>query len=201
MPTGYTAKLMEKGETFEEFVLGCARAFGALIMMRDDPSDAPIPERFEASTYYLQAIEKARAELARLVGMNSEERYDFGASQKTKELTLCAAYLQKEKDENARIEAMMEKVVKWEPPTKDHAGLKSFMIEQLTMSKNDLSYAEMRLKEIIEKDRGKYFEEALSSVRRDIEYYQVENQKEIERTGSRNKWLDDLRKSINGGRQ
>jgi hypothetical protein len=36
MPTGYTEKLMEKGQTFQQFALLCARNFGALVMMRDD---------------------------------------------------------------------------------------------------------------------------------------------------------------------
>ena len=38
MPTGYTLDLYNgKDITFEEFVLKCARAFGALIDMRDEP--------------------------------------------------------------------------------------------------------------------------------------------------------------------
>lgn len=44
MPTGYTADLMEKGMEFKPFVLQCARAFGALITMRDDSLDAPSPK-------------------------------------------------------------------------------------------------------------------------------------------------------------
>jgi len=37
MPTGYTADLNDgKQVTFQEFTMKCARAFGALIEMRDD---------------------------------------------------------------------------------------------------------------------------------------------------------------------
>ena len=46
MPTGYTAPIKD-GISFNDFMWGCARAFGALIMMRDDPPGTPIPERFE----------------------------------------------------------------------------------------------------------------------------------------------------------
>jgi hypothetical protein len=35
MPTGYTDKIKD-GISFEEFVLSCARQFGACISMRDD---------------------------------------------------------------------------------------------------------------------------------------------------------------------
>ena len=49
MPTGYTVALYEgKDVTFEDFVMGCSRAFGALISLRDEPN-APIPEEFKVS--------------------------------------------------------------------------------------------------------------------------------------------------------
>jgi hypothetical protein len=54
MPTGYTAPIAD-GMTFEQFALGCARAFGALVTMRDEPSDAPIPERLEPDTPFVAA--------------------------------------------------------------------------------------------------------------------------------------------------
>lgn len=48
MPTGYTADVQSgKVTDFAEYAMNCARAFGALVLMRDDPSDADIPERFE----------------------------------------------------------------------------------------------------------------------------------------------------------
>lgn len=50
MPTGYTANVPD-GITFEQFVWQCARGMGALVMMRDEPTGAPIPERFEPSDY------------------------------------------------------------------------------------------------------------------------------------------------------
>src|SRR5665213_2401224 len=65
MPTGYTSKLYEgKDQSFNEFVMRCARAFGALITMRDDPSDAPIPDEFTADSYYSERIATTTRELA-----------------------------------------------------------------------------------------------------------------------------------------
>jgi hypothetical protein len=61
--TGYTATLTEKDQTFEQFVWACARNFGALITMRDDPMDAPVPELFELRSYYSERVEEARKEL------------------------------------------------------------------------------------------------------------------------------------------
>ena len=73
MPTGYTLDLYDgKDITFEEFALRCARAFGALISMRDEPIDAPIPERFEPSDYHLKELEKAKKRLKEVKKWNEE---------------------------------------------------------------------------------------------------------------------------------
>lgn len=45
MPTGCTAKLHEDDQSFRDFALTCARAFGATIAMREEPLDAPPSER------------------------------------------------------------------------------------------------------------------------------------------------------------
>lgn len=67
MPTGYTANI-KNGITFEEFALDCARNFGALIIMRDEPKDAPIPEQFEASKHHEEATSKYLEELNQVFG-------------------------------------------------------------------------------------------------------------------------------------
>ncbi len=78
MPTGYTAILMEKGQTFQEFIMGCARAFGALIEMRDSPNDAPIPDKFEPSDYHAKRIIELREKLAKFKLMTDAEKESFG---------------------------------------------------------------------------------------------------------------------------
>ena len=55
MPIGYTSKLHDGDQPFNEFIMSCARAFGALVTMRDDPNDAPIPE-FEVSEYSVTSV-------------------------------------------------------------------------------------------------------------------------------------------------
>lgn len=54
MPTGYTHKIKD-GMTFKEYALRCARNFGALMDMRDDPMDAPIPI-FTPSGYHEEKL-------------------------------------------------------------------------------------------------------------------------------------------------
>lgn len=65
MPTGYTANVHD-GITFEQFVWQCARGMGALVTMRDEPTGAPIPERFEPSDYNAKRLQEAKDELVRL---------------------------------------------------------------------------------------------------------------------------------------
>ena len=65
MPTGYTAYVQE-GATFEEFVWRCARNFGALVTMRDEPTDVPVPDAFTPSKYHLEQIAVLEQEIIRL---------------------------------------------------------------------------------------------------------------------------------------
>ena len=72
MPSGYTAAIKD-GITFSDFAMNCARAFGALISMRDEPLDAPIPERVEPTDYHAEKIKKAEERLSALIAMTAKE--------------------------------------------------------------------------------------------------------------------------------
>ena len=66
MPTGYTADVMDgKVTDFKLFAMQCARAFGALVIMRDEPLNAEIPDEFSPSNYHFQELEQARERLAK----------------------------------------------------------------------------------------------------------------------------------------
>lgn len=73
MPTGYTADLYDgKDVSFEGFALNCARAFGALVSLRDEP-DAEIPDEFKVDEYYVKKFEEAKEELEKAESMTDEE--------------------------------------------------------------------------------------------------------------------------------
>lgn len=197
MPTGYTAKLMEKGETFEEFVWTCARAFGALITMRDDPHDAPIPQKLEPSKYYLESLEKAKRDYAELINMNDSAKLGFGERKKAEDIAQSQDWTAKRTEENKRIEKMEALVKKWEPPSGDHVELKEFMLQQLDVSRHSLEYDYESIGKAKEKAPVDYYAEAVSRAERNIEYYTEEWEKEVERTNGRNRWLQQLRESLN----
>jgi hypothetical protein len=198
MPTGYTAKLIEEGQTFPDFVLTCARAFGALAEMHGDAFDAQIPEKFEPSPYYQKALCDAEEAHARLAAMNPAEQRMHGQELKAKHIAAQARYLDKcdYVMENRRVQKMMVEVKAWIPPSDEHKQLKTFMLEQLTLSLNDLSYTDGELAKAHARTAQAYFIAELSNVARNILYYKEELQKEIDRTRGRNDWLKQLRASI-----
>jgi len=196
MPTGYTAELMEKGQTFPEFVMGCACAFGALISMRDDPNDTTIPEKFEPSDYHSKRLAKSMAELAKLESMTHVEKEAFGQSKKDAVIKQEKEWLVKEAAENRRLDYMQVQVARWNPPTPDHRELKAFMINQISISRNDISYIENSLAEAERKTAIEFYEDTLSAANRSVTHNAEENAKEIVRANERTEWVQRLRGSI-----
>ena len=131
MPTGYTAPIIENEDyTFERYVWDCARAFGALMYMRDDKHDVKIYKP-ASSDYYKLDLEKANADLELFTGMSEEELKEYIAkSRKDDELRYLKA-VKKWEVENLRLTTMRERVERWDPPTADHVDLKRFMLEQI----------------------------------------------------------------------
>jgi len=196
MPTGYTSKLCEEDVSFQEYALSCARAFGALVMMRDDPHDKPI-SRFEPTDYHEKAVVEAEAKIKSVEAMSDDDvlaEQDKENAKYTK--------LQKESDEKKaaarrRLVDMRSKVSDWKPPTSDHDGLKKFMLEQIDITMP------------IDGTSGTYYQEQLTTfsaqecrrtriaeARKDILYHKKEHAKEVERTDERNAWVEDLRGSL-----
>ena len=196
MPTGYTHDVQTgKITKFEDFAMQCARAFGALILMRDLPGGAPIPERFEADTkYHDEALADARAKLAKFTDASDEDIQQWAEADWTDRLNRYADQKADRANGRANYEAMLAKVEAWTPPTPDHEEMKSFMIDQLTGSiKFDYGFAiERPIKETWRAWRAA----RLADAQHDIEYHTTERQKEVERTEGRNRWLSALRASL-----
>ena len=196
MPTGYTAKLMDGGQTFQEFIMGCARAFGALVVMRDDPNDAPVPDKFEPSDYHAKHLIEFREKLARLKAMTADERLTFGNAEKDADVSRTEQWLAKDQAANERLTAMAEQVKAWRPPTPEHKGLKDFMLQQIGISANGIDYIRESLKSANAKPALAYYVAAVSEAQHGINYHTEENAKEVERAAGRSEWVRQLRLSI-----
>jgi hypothetical protein len=197
MPTGYTSIIEERDNvSFNEFVWRCARAFGALIMLRDDPLDAPVPERFEPSDYYDKSLKEVEIDIQRLESLTSAERTAEGERLKIDAIKRGEEWLARDARTNARYNTMLAKVAAWQPPTSEHEGLKEFMSQQLTTSISSTKYIEAQLEGYRTKAAGEFFADVLSSARRRRTYLIEERQKEIDRTNGRNEWAAQLRQSV-----
>lgn len=196
MPTGYTAKLVESGQTFSEFVMGCARAFGACIDMRDDPTDVPIPEKFDPSPYHTKALRAAKSELTRLKKYTAKQKKDYGQKQRAAEIKTHEGYIRKTDEENARIQDMIGQVAGWTPPTPEHEEMKKFMLQQLNISLGSKEWSEKELARAIARKPLEYYEAALRDADRHTAYHIEELGKEIARTNGRTEWIQKLRESL-----
>ena len=133
MPTGYTASISE-GISFEKFVLRCARAMGALIMMRDEPFDTPIPDKFEPSKYHVKELEKANQRYSFLLHLNVDQIKEYSEKEYQEQLQSWQKCEHDKLELSNKYNEMLAKVVQWIPPTKEHVGFKEFMIKQIRES-------------------------------------------------------------------
>lgn len=195
--TGLTSLVAENDNvTLEQFAMRCARHFGALIDMRDEPMDAPIPEEIEVNEHYRKDYEMAKAEYENFIANpptdeELEKQYNDYVAEETEKA--------KQENEERRIireryEAMLAKVRKWQPPTSDHFRLKGFMEQQLTESiKWDCKEYEPY---IMKKDEFISSHKAPEPLKECMELYKNIWQTHVIVVNSRNKWLKDLRESL-----
>ena len=197
MPTGYTHPVQTgKVTDFRTFALQCARAMGALIMMRDESHDAPIPDEFEPSGYHPEAIKKVGAELVGLRSMTHEQIREAHRTAWEESVAHHDEYRERKVLEESRYRAMLSKVEDWEPPTDEHDGLKKFMREQLEGS-IDHDCGDY-LPALIEASADKWWQQLVKAAEKDLAYHKRENEKDAERTEGRNLWVRDLRESLKG---
>lgn len=197
MPTGLTWDL-KPDSTLNEFAWRCARQFGALVTMRDEPDNAPIPLKFEPGWYYTQSLKEAEERLRELEKMSvgqaaREAEKEYRMDQASAEEMLASAARQR-----AIYESMLEKVRAWQPPTPGHEGLKKLMVRELEESidfDGSTKYAES-LKAKPEKDGRMWLLDAVARARSAVESAKESVAGEAERAAERTAWVQALAKSV-----
>lgn len=197
--TGYTQELVDRKLNFEGFALLCARAFGACIMLRDEPLSAPIPETLKPSDYHFKAIDKAKKTITKLKAVKNVEVW--GRNKLKKDI---AAYKERLKEANgghiARMESVLKSVCAWEPPHADFIEFKKFMLQQLNdsiaMEKRTGVFYEEQIAKLESTNPSAAYKEAVEKAKSDLAYHKKEWAEEVSRTKSRNQWLKLLRKSL-----
>jgi NADH:ubiquinone oxidoreductase subunit len=198
MATGYTIDIA-KGITFNQFVMNCARAFGALVTMRDDSMDTPIPEKFEPSDWDKKKLIEANVHLTALNKMTLSEAKEKADKDYNDEVLRINNNLKENAVLLAKYNDMMLKVEAWQPPTPDHVELKNFMIQQIMSSiKYDNMSDYFNEHPAIHLSASDWIKKQKDEALRDIEYHTKEWNKECELTEQRNAWVKALRESLRG---
>jgi len=201
MPTGYTAPVQDGTITeLSDFALICARAFGAMVLLRDSDQSLEATRRFiaegayaESSSYYEERLTEARARLDALLAMNDADA--LAAAQAERD---SAEEREREREEKrlrelARYETMIAKVKAWPAPTTEHERFKDFMLDQLRSSIDfDCRPFSMPLPEVSLAWRDTEIEREVASIARCEE----EIAKERERNDGRRAWITALIDSL-----
>ena len=197
MPTGYTSKLHDGSQTFEEFALGCARAFGALIRLRDEDFTLPVPQEFVPERYHHDEWEKLQKELSDALS-KSDKEWEKLANKSFQSANAYRAVQEAESYERSqRYTDMLGQVKTWNPPTSDHKELKEFMIEQLEKTVEFDTLGDYYERNPVTKMAPDDFrKKTIDDISARIDYHMKGWLKEIERTRQTNKWVSDLRNSL-----
>jgi DNA repair photolyase len=204
MPTGYTAGIIH-GEitTFEQFATQCTRAFGATIHMRDNPMDSPYEPR-TPSEYYVNSIQSEREELEKMESLADEDIVREFETSMRDSFEYHEKGLEKDKANLEKLNSILSSAKGWVPPTEEHEGLRTFMIEQIESTikmDGDPSYHVNKIVQIKQKmeegiDPKVYREERMKEIKERILYFEDEHQKELVRCKQSNDWMEKFFESI-----
>jgi hypothetical protein len=192
MATGYTSTLHDGPQSFEDFTLNCARAFGYLFELRETPN-APIPEEFAPDPFSRDQLRNSRRRLETALKLTVEEAAVIVTRDHLKALKQFDADVLANAALRRRYEGMLDQVKRWNPPTSEHEGLKAFMIEQLESSiKHDCRDFAPPAKPSAEAYRESHISSALGSVEYDKKCWEREQKSAAEKTA----WVKALRCSL-----
>lgn len=184
MPTGFTAKLYEGEEqSFEDFALSCARAFGTYGWQRDEPLDVK-PAAPKEKPYYERALEEALSDQEEFLAMDDAARdaawQNYLSEKKEAERQIVESRNKKKKV----YTDMLEKVRAWNV-TNSSTGLlpklKGFMEQQLLES---IKYDCPPHRPHVYGSREEWEKKTIDSLAGNIEYYRekiIEDKQRVEK--------------------
>jgi hypothetical protein len=202
MPTGYTAILNKGSQSFEDFVLQCAKAFGACIHQRDSAHREP-PSKQNFDDYHLERIEEYLQKLKEVNALTAEEIVDIIKKDHAERLSSAENDLQRKREMLQRYNNMLISVKNWNPPSGDHLELKNFMTSQLVDSIKFDCNLKYELEEISRLRKGpllspeEYRNERIETINDSIKYHTEQYSEEQNRIKSQHDWIEALYNSLN----
>lgn len=196
MATGYTYPVCEGDITFTEFALSCARAMGACIMQRDDPSDVSPNLDEKVDDYYRTSVEDDERELAELKAMTQDEIDRGFYKYLTDRKASYESSLAETKVKVTRLKRMLKLVEGWKPPTPDHENYKKFMVSQLTETLDWEDRPPYDKPEDALKTAGEWYKIQLDCAERSLKRSRESYAEAVKSVTARNKWKRELIESI-----
>lgn len=203
MPTEYTKKI-EKGVSFKQFALNCARNFGATIMLMGEPEDIlPDTENVKSTNIARrqEKLDNAIKELGDFLNKTQAEIHVEFVVNRLEKIKYLTEILENKRKLRAKYEKMLVEVRNWVAPTEDHFDLKEFMIEQIELS-IEFDYNEEYALKQLGKERNKhqadYYWDKYMELNRDIEYHIKHISEDIGYDEKRSEWVKDLIDSLPG---
>lgn len=192
MPTGYTAKVYDGTETsFRDLAMRCARGMGALIHMRDEPMDAPIPGTIEPDPYHTEELERLGERLKKLRGLTIEEAAKEAANEHAEDVARYERKMSEMVDLKNRYDRFLDKAHSWSGAP---SGIKEFVISQLEDSKRFDCTSPQRPKPL--KSGEEWLTGEIEEAERDFSRHLEARESEYRRAEKRNEWLRQLRASL-----
>lgn len=203
MPTCYTDDI-SRGEnvTFEMFANHCLRNFGIYTRFPEEYQNYnkryEIPDKLYPHDYHKRQLADAQKKYDETIKhhqtideLNSEYDEYVKETKIQNEKHKSDAALRRE-----RYEAMLEKVCKWIPPTEEHKGIKTFMLQQL----NDSIQSDCKpfLSQILTREEWIKQKQDNEPLVDNIKYHLQSYQKDIIDTAESNDFLNKFRESIKG---
>jgi hypothetical protein len=198
MPTGYTSYIYDGGKDFTKFAINCARAFGALVNMRDEPNDAQIPEEIVSDSYHTLALAKAKKELKKLEKLSVYEASIKASKEHESIIKEAKKQIALIESRKKRYEYMLKKAEEYVSPSPEHDTYKEFMIQQIKSSlefdcDNSFYVSDLRNKKLTGKE---WLKNNISLYKGTIKYHEVCVVKENENAKKKTAWLKNLRISL-----
>lgn len=187
MPTGYTVMIEEDGNTnAREFVAKCARAFGMFAHQREDSLDAELVYP-ELDAYYSRALDHAKIALNAAEDWTEEEIAANHRKHVNDMLDSNDKSVRRAKQTNDRYEAVLAKLVKWQPTDEINQNVKQYAIDQINMCYPVASYTVLP-----EIDQDVWYQGRLTHLREQVAYYSERVEEEKARLAGRKVAIDNF---------
>lgn len=187
MPSGYTAKLAEGEQDLADFIKGCGRGMGFMIMERDSAWSDPLPEKWEISDFHdkkLAELQERKVFLNALSEETLKAACDDFYSKADQDRT---EYIAKNKQQLRRYQQMLVEVKAWQPSHPVMRSTRAFAIEQLEKSIDfDCNYTPKELEKLPPEE---WQQEQFDEVMKSMKYHASQKAEDETRTAERNEIL------------